>query len=114
VARIRRLQIRNFRSIQVLDWVPSAGINCLVGPGDSGKSSILDAIDLCLGARRSAPFGDTDFYGLDVNQTVVIAATLADLPESLLYLDTYGTFLRGYDAVHSKLKMSPVLTSRSR
>lgn len=25
---------------------------------------ILDAIDLCLGARRNAPFGDTDFYHL--------------------------------------------------
>ena len=52
MARIRRLQISNFRSIQALDWVPAPGINCLIGPGDSGKSSILDAIDLCVGARR--------------------------------------------------------------
>lgn len=65
MARIRRLEIRNFRSIQVLDWHPSPGINCLVGPGDSGKSSILDAIDLCLGTRRSVTFGDTDFFQLD-------------------------------------------------
>ena len=34
-----------------------------LGPGDSGKSSILDAIDLCLGARRTVGFADTDFYG---------------------------------------------------
>ncbi|WP_273649174.1 AAA family ATPase, partial [Pseudomonas aeruginosa] len=43
MARIRRLIISNFRSIQALDWVPAPGINCLIGPGDSGKSSILDA-----------------------------------------------------------------------
>nr|WP_290371002.1 AAA family ATPase [Pseudomonas mediterranea] len=67
MARIRRFQIQNFRSIQNLDWTPSPGFNCLIGPGDSGKSSILDAINLCLGARRNAPFGDTDFYHLGQN-----------------------------------------------
>ena len=60
MARIRRLEIRNFRSIKILDWAPSAGINCLIGPGDSGKSTILDAIDLCLGARRNVSIADTD------------------------------------------------------
>lgn len=59
--RIRHLAIRNFRSIKALDWSPAPGINCLIGPGDSGKSTILDAIDLCLGARRSISFGDMDF-----------------------------------------------------
>ncbi|WP_268877133.1 ATP-binding protein [Derxia lacustris] len=42
------MQICNFRSVKALAWAPSAGINCLVGSGDSGKSTILDAIDLCL------------------------------------------------------------------
>lgn len=107
MARIRRLEIRNFRSIQALDWVPSAGINCLVGPGDSGKSSILDAIDLCLGARRSAPFGDTDFHGLDVTQPVVIAVTLGAIADTLLNLDAYGDFLRGYDPATGKIEDEP-------
>jgi predicted ATPase len=107
VARIRRLEIKNFRSIQALDWVPSAGINCLIGPGDSGKSSILDAIDLCLGARRSAPFGDTDFYRLDVNQPVVITVTLGALPDTLLNLDAYGEFLRGFDASTGQIEDEP-------
>lgn len=53
MARIRKLEIRNFRSIKKLDWAPSEGINCLIGPGDSGKSTVLDAIDLCLGSRRA-------------------------------------------------------------
>lgn len=33
-----------------------------MGPGDSGKTTILDAIDLCLGARRNVSFSDTDFW----------------------------------------------------
>lgn len=33
--------------------VPAYGVNCLIGPGDSGKSTIFDAIDLCMGARRT-------------------------------------------------------------
>ena len=65
--KIRRIEISNFRSIQYLDWIPSGGINCLIGPGDSGKSTILDAIDLCLGARRSVRLTDADFYDLNVS-----------------------------------------------
>ena len=107
MARIRRLEVQNFRSIQQLDWSPSAGINCLVGPGDSGKSSIIDAIDLCLGARRSAPFGDTDFHRLDVTQPITISVTLGALPDALLNLETYGEFLRGYDAATRQVEDEP-------
>jgi len=107
MARIRRLQIQNFRSIQNLDWTPSPGFNCLIGPGDSGKSSILDAIDLCLGARRNAPFGDTDFYQLDVAQPILITVTLGGLPDDLINLDSYGDFLRGFDHTNRTLEDEP-------
>ncbi|MDP9155474.1 MAG: AAA family ATPase [Pseudomonadota bacterium] len=107
MARIRWLDIRNFRSIQVLNWAPSAGFNCLVGSGDSGKSSILDAIDLCLGARRSLSFGDTDFYALNVVQPIVISVTLGNLPDELKNLDTYGEFLRGFDAATGQIEDEP-------
>lgn len=97
MTRIRRIEIQNFRSIQTFDWTPSNGVNCLIGPGDSGKSTILDAVDLCLGARRSAPFGDTDFFALDVTRTVEIAVTIGALPDALKNIDTYGEFVRGFD-----------------
>ena len=50
MARIRKVEIENFRSIKKFQWFPSNGLNCLIGAGDSGKSTILDAIDWCLGA----------------------------------------------------------------
>ena len=107
MARIRRLEIRNFRSIKTFDWAPSAGINCLIGPGDSGKSTILDAIDLCLGARRSAGIADTDFYGLVVTEPIVIAVTLGGLSDELLSLEAYVEFLRGHDAATGQIEPEP-------
>ncbi|HEP8184351.1 AAA family ATPase [Pseudomonas aeruginosa] len=107
MARIRRLKISNFRSIQALDWVPSPGINCLIGPGDSGKSTILDAIDLCLGARRSSSFGDMDFFALNVEVPITISVTLGDLPASLMDIDFYGDFLRGFNLETGEVEDEP-------
>lgn len=107
MARIRRLCISNFRSIQTLDWAPSPGINCLVGPGDTGKSSILDAIDLCLGARRSIAFGDMDFHAMNVGIPITISVTLGNLPASLMDIDVYGDFLRGFNPTTGALEDEP-------
>ena len=75
MAGIRLIQVENIRCIQQLVWTPSAGINCLIGPGDSGKSSILDAVDYCLGARRTVQVTDADFFGLDVSKPIVITTS---------------------------------------
>lgn len=104
---IRHIAIRNFRSIQSLDWAPSDGINCLIGPGDSGKSTVLDAIDLCLGAKRSVNFGDADFHALNVAVPLCIRITLGALPPSLMDLDLYGDFLRGFDPATKVLEDEP-------
>ena len=90
MARIRKIEIENFRCIQQLSWTPSHGINCLIGPGDSGKSSLLDALDYCLGARRALQFNDADFYRLDVANPIVITATVGELDDTLKSIETYG------------------------
>jgi putative ATP-dependent endonuclease of OLD family len=95
--RIRRLEIENFRCVRRLNWVPRPGLNGLVGPGDIGKSTVLDAIDYCLGARRSLTFTDADFHGLNETRPIRIEATIGELPDALLDLDTYGLYLRGFD-----------------
>ena len=98
MARIRKIEIANFRGIQWLTWCPTPGINCLIGPGDSGKSTVLDAIDLCLGARRNVQFSDADFFGLDITTPISITLTLGDLDDSMRTLESFGAFLRGYHA----------------
>src|SRR5207245_6413 len=72
MAKIRKIEIQHFRCIQSLRWLPAEGISCLIGPGDSGKSTVLDAIDLCLGARRSAQLSDADFFNLDATKPISI------------------------------------------
>ncbi|UYY85582.1 ATP-dependent nuclease [Alcaligenes sp. SMD-FA] len=107
MARIRLIEINHFRSIKSLNWSPENGVNCLIGPGDSGKSTILDAIDLCLGARRGLTLSDTDFYGLDVSQPIVISLTLGDLSDRLKNLEYYGDCLRGYHDLLGEVEDEP-------
>ncbi|EKO3791032.1 AAA family ATPase [Vibrio metschnikovii] len=94
---IRHIDIQNFRSIKNLSWNPKPGLNCLIGPGDSGKSTILDAIDLVLGARRSYSFNDADFYQLDTSSPLTITVTIGELDDELKNVERYGFFLRGFN-----------------
>lgn len=105
--RIRKIVINHFRGVRRLEWHPSAGLNCLIGPGDSGKSSVLDAIDFCLGARRSIQFTDADFHLLDVETPITIAVTLGELDDHLKSLDTYGMYLQGFDAETGTIEDEP-------
>jgi putative ATP-dependent endonuclease of OLD family len=97
MARIRKIEISNFRGIQTLNWLPPAGIACLIGPGDSGKSTVLDAIDLALGARRNVQFSDADFFNLEVKEAISISLTIGALDDGLKNIDAYGLCLRGFN-----------------
>lgn len=107
MARIRKVEIANFRGIQRLVWCPTPGINCLIGPGDSGKSTVLDAIDLCLGARRNVQIFDADFFDLDITTPISITLTLGDLDDSMRTLEGFGAFLRGYHAATGVVEDEP-------
>ena len=107
MARIRKIEIQNFRGIKSLEWYPSNGINCLIGHGDSGKSTLLDAIDMCIGARRNISFYDTDFYNLDVENPISITIILGSLSDDLKNIDTYGDYLRGFDSKNKNIDDEP-------
>jgi hypothetical protein len=97
MSAIRKLQVSNFRGIGNAEWRPNSGINGLIGPGDNGKSTLLDAIDLVLVPRRTASFTDSDFYQVDTTNPIVIEVTIGDLHASLLDMDRYGIFHRSWD-----------------
>lgn len=96
--RIHRLSIRNFRGIKTLDWNPPAGLNCLVGPGDSTKTAILDAISLLLAHRWNLAFSDADFYLGEPSNEIQIEATIVDLPDEVFSHAIFGERLRGVRA----------------
>jgi ABC-type branched-subunit amino acid transport system ATPase component len=114
---IRHLRIERFRGIAELEWVPKAGINAIVGPGDAAKSTILDAIEVVL-SRRGGPFTEVDFTDLDISKPMVIDLTVGDLPPALTDIELYGAALRGWLDVFDVVcdepgpDMEPVLTLR--
>ena len=107
MATIRKIEISHFRGINSLTWCPSEGLNCLIGSGDSGKSTVLNAIELCLGMRRTTSFDDTDFFQLQTDNPLSISITVGDLANSLMNLESYGMFLRAFDKVSGDIEDEP-------
>lgn len=107
--KIRQIDIENFRGIKSMSWTIPKDRNliCLVGPGDSGKSSILDAIYLTLGDRWNPSIADTDFYGTDVSAPISIRCVVSDLSRNLLKESAFGLWLSGIDDT-GKLYQDPV------
>src|SRR3954447_5144453 len=79
---IRRLSIARFRSIKSLCWYPTQGVNFILGGGDVGKTTILDAIALLLSPTNPSVVPDTDYYGRAEKDGFVIDALLSLPPES--------------------------------
>jgi len=94
--KIRHISIRNYRGIKILDWKVNSDFTCLIGSGDSTKSTILDAIECALTPRWNCVFEDTDFYNLDVTQNINMNITLGQLPNLFISEQKYGLFLRGW------------------
>jgi putative ATP-dependent endonuclease of OLD family len=95
--RIRHIEIRNFRGIKSLRWKITADFNCLIGPGDTCKTTILTALDYALSPRNSLSFDDADFFDQDVTNDIVIQATLADWDPKqaeMMHLFQESTFAR--------------------
>lgn len=91
MAKIHTLKIKNYKGLQ--NFEQEFGITdfvCLIGRGDSGKTTILDAISAVLTPSWNLTFYDTDFYNGDISQEIQIEASLYDLPEELLQRNKYG------------------------
>ena len=109
MAQIVKIEIDNFRGVRRLTWLPKPGINCLVGPGDCGKSTVLQAIDWCIGARRTLPLSDADFYRAHVECSIRIVVTIGGLDDRLRSLDSYGLYIRGFDTETGDIEDEPRL-----
>lgn len=105
--RIVHVEVSNFRGIRTLDWYPSPGMNCLIGPGDSTKTTILDAIELALNPRSNYLGVDTDFYNLDFTSSASVTVTIVNLPSDFCVDNRYGLHLRGWDEIAKKVVDEP-------
>ncbi len=114
--QIRELTIRNFRGIERLSWQPTASLVCLLGRGDVGKSTVLDAIELAL-SPRSPAITDLDFLGADTTKLLEVLVTVGELSEDALEDGRFGLYLRGWQTTggvrdEPKADDEPVVTVR--
>jgi hypothetical protein len=106
--KIRKIKIKNFRGVKELEWnLPTADIFCLIGKGDSSKSTILEAIRYAFFPQWNLTLSDSDFYQCKVADSIVIEVTIGELLEDFCSLNKYGNYLRGWDAAALKLTDEP-------
>lgn len=95
--QIRQLKIQNFRGISSMTWSLQDAFCCLIGAGDSGKSTILDAAEAVLNSRWFS-FSESDFLACDTGNTIEIEATVGELSKALKSDERFGLYIRGWTA----------------
>lgn len=104
--QLRRVTVRRYRRLRALTWHPGRGINCLVGEGDIGKSSILDAIALALHPAPVGPASEYDYHRRQVDDAYAIELVLGQLGDALLAAFQPPP-LHGWNPEHRELLLAP-------
>ncbi|MDA3835985.1 MAG: ATP-binding protein [Nanoarchaeota archaeon] len=95
MAKIHTLKIKNFRCLKKIKHVfKGDDLICLIGRGDSGKTTILNAISAVLSPNWNYSFYDTDFHNGKIKKSIKIEVTLYDLPTELLSDSKFGLYKR--------------------
>lgn len=103
--QVRQLKVVNFRGISTLNWNPGSAFCCLIGPGDAGKSTILDAIEAALSPRWFS-FTEPDFLNCDTSHAITIEVTVGELSRALKSDERLGLYIRGW-TVAGELRDEP-------
>lgn len=98
MSKIISLKIQNFRGIKDFSETFKSNVICLIGRGDSRKTTILEAISAALSPRWNHSFYDTDFYELNTDEPLEITISLTDLPEELLTEGKYGLYVQSVNS----------------
>ena len=93
MSHINKLVINNYRGIKSLsqDFGEEKFV-ILIGRGDSGKSTVLSAINAVLSPSWNISFSDLDFYNQDTSSPIEIEAELSDIPHELLAERKFGLY----------------------
>jgi putative ATP-dependent endonuclease of OLD family len=81
-ATILKFRIDRFRGIESLDWNPAPGMNVILGGGDVGKTTILDAIALLLSPSNTFVLSEADYWQRKVDAEFLIQAVIKLPPSS--------------------------------
>ncbi|HUA78599.1 MAG TPA: AAA family ATPase [Acetobacteraceae bacterium] len=89
IPSIRLLRIERFRGIEKLEWRPAPGLNVIVGPGDSCKSTILEAIGALFSSAPNMSISEFDYFRREIDKGFEIEAALAVGDGSILKSDKF-------------------------
>lgn len=93
--RIEQLTVKNFRGIKHLEWkLMAQSICCLIGVGDSAKTTVLDAVEAALSPRWMT-FNEADFHHANTADDIEVEVTIGELSRALLSDGRFGLYLRG-------------------
>jgi len=81
-AAIYHLTIERFRGIKALSWHPAPGVNVILGGGDVGKTTLLEAIGLLLSPTNPSTLSDGDYHGRQLEAGFTIEAVVSLPPSS--------------------------------
>lgn len=99
--KVKYLKISNFRGIKKFQSKIDGNFVCIIGHGDTGKSTILTAIEYALSSRWNLNFDDTDFYKQNTDEPISIEVTVSDWDiknkfiSKLLSEDKFGQYIGG-------------------
>lgn len=115
--RVEQLTVKNFRGIKHLEWkLMRQSICCLIGVGDSAKTTVLDAVEAALSPRWMT-FNEADFHHANTADDIEVEVTIGELSRALLSDGRFGLYLRGLSPLgelndEPEDADSPILTVR--
>lgn len=77
--QITQVHIRRFRGLSELKWNPEPGMNIILGGGDCGKSTILEALGLLFSPNNSFTLTEADYWmrksedGFEIEATISVS-----------------------------------------
>ena len=93
---ITNLEIEHFRGIQKgnIIFPLDSRVICMIGAGDSTKTTILKAIEWVSWPSWNLIVCDNDFYECDTSTPIIIRGTFKEIPSKLIAEDKFGLYLR--------------------
>ena len=101
-SKILKIAITRFRGIESLTWCPTANLNLILGGGDTGKTTVLDAINMLFSPATSLAVSETDYWMRDVSSGFSIDCVVqlgADIDVNTQSHMAYPWHWNGTDAV---------------
>ena len=108
--KLLKLEIYNFRGIKEakINFDEKTNFSCFIGPGDSGKTTILTAIQWLFNPSWNLMVSDTDFYRCQIENPIRIVGTIADFPTDMYSEEKFGFYLQRPPSEITDLNDEPI------